>query len=89
MGGEWGEGSFDNVHYMPRPANLATPKTLRLGCLVRVSTIELLASHTHCRRSTILSQKLHQYYPVSLAQLMYARFSVMNMQPSSTVSKYR
>ena len=33
-----------------RPANLATPKALRLGCLVGVAPIELLASHTHCRK---------------------------------------
>ena len=33
-----------------RPANLATPKTLRLGCLVGRAPVELLASHTHCRK---------------------------------------
>ena len=33
------------------PANLEYPKALRLGCLVGVAPVKLLASHTHCRKS--------------------------------------
>ena len=72
-----------------RPANLATPKTLRLGCLVGGAPIELLASHTHCMKIDDSEWEVASILACVACKPVYARFSVMNMQPSSAVSKIR
>ena len=64
-------------------------KNLETGCLVGRAPIELLASHTHCKKIDDSESETASILTFVLAQLGYAQFSVMGTQPSSTVSKIR
>ena len=79
------------THFTARPANPSSPKTLRLGLQVGVAPMELLISQPTLGRWEISESEtasiLAWCYQRLLTQFVCMQFSLMNMPPSSAVSK--